>query len=29
MLGSRGIPTQYGLEDYEADRSTIEEIGHL
>jgi predicted HTH domain antitoxin len=29
LLGSRGIPTQYALEDYEADRSTIEEIGHL
>jgi predicted HTH domain antitoxin len=27
LLGSRGIPTHYGLEDYEADRSTLKEIG--
>jgi len=27
LLGSRGIPTHYDLEDYEADRSTLKEIG--
>ena len=29
LLGSRGIPIQYGLGDYEADRSALEEIGQL
>ena len=27
LLGSRGIPIHYDLEDYEADRSTLKEIG--
>jgi len=27
MLGSRGIHVHYDLEDYEADRSILEEIG--
>jgi predicted HTH domain antitoxin len=29
LLGSRGIPIHYDLEDYEADRSTLKEIGQL
>jgi predicted HTH domain antitoxin len=27
LLGSRGIPIHYDLEDYESDRSTLKEIG--
>jgi len=29
LLGSRDIPIHYDLEDYETDRSTLKEIGHL
>jgi predicted HTH domain antitoxin len=29
LLGSRGIPIHYDLEDYESDRSTLKEIGQL
>jgi predicted HTH domain antitoxin len=28
LLGSRGIPVHYDFEDYEADRSMLQEIGH-
>jgi predicted HTH domain antitoxin len=27
LLGSRGIPVHYDLEDYEADQSMLQEIG--
>jgi len=27
LLGSRGIPVHYDFEDYEADRSMLQEIG--
>lgn len=29
LLGSRGIPVHYDLEDYEADLSMLKEIGQL
>jgi len=29
LLGSRGIPIHYDLEDYETDRSTLKEIGKV
>ena len=29
LLGGRGIPIHYDLEDYETDRSTLKEIGKV
>jgi len=29
LLGSRGIPVHYGMEDYEEDRATLKELGRL
>jgi len=29
LLGSRGIPSHYGLEDYEEDLNTLKELGRL
>jgi len=29
LLGSRGIPVHYDLEDYEEDLATLKELGHL
>jgi predicted HTH domain antitoxin len=29
LLGSRGIPIHYDLEDYETDRLTLKEIGKV
>jgi len=29
LLGSRGIPVHYGMEDYEEDLATLKELGRL
>ena len=29
LLGSRGIPVHYGIEDYEEDLTTLRELGRL
>ena len=29
LLGSRGIPIHYGIEDYEEDLKTLRELGRL
>ena len=29
LLGSRGIPVHYGVEDYEEDLTTLRELGRL
>ena len=29
LLGSRGIPVHYGVEDYEGDLTTLRELGRL
>ena len=29
LLGSRAIPSHYGLEDYEEDRDTLKDLGRL
>lgn len=29
LLGSRGIPVHYDVEDYLEDRAALEELGHL
>lgn len=29
LLGSRGIPVHYSLEDYEEDLATLKELGRL
>ncbi len=29
LLGSRGIPIHYGVEEYEEDRETLQELGRI
>jgi predicted HTH domain antitoxin len=29
LLGSRGLPVHYGMQDYEEDLATLKELGRL